>query len=66
MYITFVCDIMSRMILSTQNSNEMVLEDLLLSTKQSHAASIKMIKIYGVLKTKVLWGVTLCRCVSIL
>jgi hypothetical protein len=43
----------------------MVLEDLLLSTKQSHAANIKVKKIYGVWKTKVLWGVALCRCVSI-
>jgi len=48
MYSTFLFDIMSRMILFTQNSSAMVLEDLLLSTKQSHAANIKVKKIYGV------------------
>jgi len=62
---------MSRMILSTQNSSLMALEDLLLSTKQLHAANIKVKNIYGVWKTMVLWGVALCEycgvwhCVSI-
>jgi hypothetical protein len=43
----------------------MILKDLLLSTKQLHAGNIKVKKMYGLWKTKVLWGVALCRCVSI-
>jgi len=42
MYRTFLCDIMSRMILSTQNSSTIVLEDSLLSMKQSHATNNKV------------------------
>jgi len=65
MYSTFLCDIMSRMILSTQNSNVMVLEDLLLSKKQLQATNYKVKNIYGVWNTEVFRGVTVCRCVSI-
>jgi hypothetical protein len=66
MYSSFLCDIMSTMILSTQNSNVMVLEDLLLSKKQLRAINIKVKNIYGVWNTKVFWSVTVCRCASIL
>jgi hypothetical protein len=44
----------------------MVLEDLCLSMKCSHADSIKVKKIYGLLKTKVFWGVTPCHCNTVL
>jgi hypothetical protein len=50
------------MILSTQNSSVMELEDLLLSKKQLQATNIKVKKIYGVWNTKVFWGVTLSLC----
>jgi hypothetical protein len=40
-----------------------VLEGLLLGKKHSHAANIKVKKIYGVLKTQVFWDVTLLLCV---